>query len=277
VLRVHKCIRLSERLGQGRVQSSSMKLRELESHLSDIRSFENPKVELEQYPTSPHLAAKVVHAAESRYGDIADRAVLDLGCGGGVLAIGAALCGASYVVAVDVDSSALDVATDNAEKYDVSEQIDFVAADIVHLLPGGSVTRPLQVVDTVIMNPPFGTKRKGIDMVFLQVAITYATGAVYSLHKSSTRDHIDRKVRSWGAVPEVLAQLRFDIPNMYGFHKQKAVDVEVDLWRFDVSMRAKGQVISCNPEDYLASSAVIPTPQMRTSRGRQRRRTRGNA
>jgi rRNA N6-adenosine-methyltransferase METTL5 len=252
-----------------------MKLRELESHLSDIRSFENPKVELEQYPTSPHLAAQVLHAAESRYGDIADRAVLDLGCGCGVLAIGAALCDASCVIAVDIDSSVLGVATDNAEKYNVSKQVDFVAADIVHLLPGGSVTRPLQIVDTVIMNPPFGTKRKGIDMVFLQVAVTYATGAVYSLHKSSTRDHIDRKVRSWGAVPEVLAQLRFDIPNMYGFHKRKAVDVEVDLWRFDVSMRAKGLVISCNPEDYLAPSALVPT--VRSSRGHRRRQARANA
>lgn len=53
-------------------------------------------------------------------------------------------------------------------------------------------------VDVVIMNPPFGTKIKGIDMVFLQKAIQVhilaivlmwklSNHTVYSLHKTSTR------------------------------------------------------------------------------------------
>lgn len=42
--------------------------------------------------------------------------------------------------------------------------------------------------DTVIMNPPFGTKNNaGIDMEFLEVAVRLAKTAVYSLHKTSTR------------------------------------------------------------------------------------------
>ena len=35
----------------------------------------------------------------------------------------------------------------------------------------------------------------------------------------------------WGLNAEVVAEMRFDIPNMYKFHKQKSVDVEVDLIR----------------------------------------------
>lgn len=46
-------------------------------------------------------------------------------------------------------------------------------------------------VDTVIMNPPFGTRNKGIDTVFLKAALNLASHAVYSLHKSSTRDVCD--------------------------------------------------------------------------------------
>lgn len=30
----------------------------------------------------------------------------------------------------------------------------------------------------------------------------------------------------------VLFQLRFDVPQMYKFHKKKEVDIAVDLWRF---------------------------------------------
>jgi len=33
-----------------------MKLKELESHLQDVEIFKEPKVHLEQYPTTPHLA-----------------------------------------------------------------------------------------------------------------------------------------------------------------------------------------------------------------------------
>ena len=46
-------------------------------------------------------------------------------------------------------------------------------------------------------------------------------GVVYSLHKSSTRAHIqrtaERELRA--ASAEVLAQLRFDLPASYAFHR----------------------------------------------------------
>ena len=57
--------------------------------------------------------------------------------------------------------------------------------------------------DTVIMNPPFGTKHnKGLDMIFLQRAIKMASTAVYSLHKTSTREHILKKASDWGVRPQ---------------------------------------------------------------------------
>ena len=46
-------------------------------------------------------------------------------------------------------------------------------------------------------------------------------GAVYSLHKSSTRAHIQRAadMELRAASAEVLAQLRFDLPASYAFHR----------------------------------------------------------
>ncbi len=46
-------------------------------------------------------------------------------------------------------------------------------------------------------------------------------GAVYSLHKSSTRVHIQRTADKelCAASSEVLAQLRFDLPASYAFHR----------------------------------------------------------
>uniref|UniRef100_A0A453QTF0 Uncharacterized protein n=1 Tax=Aegilops tauschii subsp. strangulata TaxID=200361 RepID=A0A453QTF0_AEGTS len=43
------------------------------------------------------------------------------------------------------------------------------------------------------MNPPFGTKRKGADMEFLSMGLKVAAQAVYSLHKTSTRESTSRR------------------------------------------------------------------------------------
>lgn len=64
----------------------------------------------------------------------ADR-VADVGCGSGILAITAVMLGASEVVAIDNDPSALPVARTNARRNGVSDQIQFLESD---LLPEGS-------------------------------------------------------------------------------------------------------------------------------------------
>ena len=42
------------------IMAKSLKLKELESYLEDVDVFEEPKVALEQYPTTPHLAGKAL-------------------------------------------------------------------------------------------------------------------------------------------------------------------------------------------------------------------------
>lgn len=95
-------------------------------------------------------------------------------------------------------------------------------------------------VDTVLTNPPFGTKHNaGMDVQFLRTATRLARKSAYSFHKSSTRDYLLRKVSEWGMEAKVVAQMKFAIPNTYKFHQKKSVDVEVDLLR--VSVRQEKQ------------------------------------
>lgn len=77
-----------------------MKLKKLQCALEDIETFENPKIDLEQYTTSSHIAACVLHTAQFVYGDITGKSVADLGCGSGVLSVGAALLGAKYCAGI---------------------------------------------------------------------------------------------------------------------------------------------------------------------------------
>ena len=48
-----------------------------------------------------------------------------------------------------------------------------------------------------------------------------STGTVYSLHKSATRAHVARVASSelHAASAQVLAQLHFDLPASYAFHR----------------------------------------------------------
>ncbi|KAK6485085.1 rRNA N6-adenosine-methyltransferase METTL5-like [Huso huso] len=205
-----------------------MKLKELESCLQQVDVFEEPKLLLEQYPTRPHIAACMLYTIHNTFDDIENKLVADLGCGCGVLSVGAAVLGAGLCVGFDIDKDALEIFSCNAEQFELPN-IDMIQFDVCLLQSDGFSKR----FDTVIMNPPFGTKRnKGMDMQFLRTALNMATGAVYSLHKTSTREHIQKKADDWKVKMEVIAELRYDLPASYKFHKKKSVDIEVDFIRF---------------------------------------------
>lgn len=100
------------------------------------------------------------------------------------------------------------------------------------------------------MNPPFGTRNKGIDVLFLEKALELRPKAIYSLHKTSTRPFLIKKAeKEWGLQVKVLAELKFAIPQIHKFHKKKSLDVEVDFIRFEV------------PDDIrekMSSSCIMP-------------------
>lgn len=253
-----------------------IKLKHFQAALEEVRTFDEPDYMLEQYKTSAHLAAQILYNIEGTFGDIDGKVVADFGCGTGVLGIGAQilgsrsdLCNTAFVnrltadcsatFGFDIDPTAITIAQENAQQLEVD--IDFVLCDVSELEIHSTLEALLTAVlaftprpekfDTIIMNPPFGTRVKGIDMTFLLKAVNVrllsncvehclhsaqacAGGAVYSLHKSSTRAHILKTVAAWGCKGSAVAQLRFDIPQMYAFHRKKSVDVEVDLIRVEV-------------------------------------------
>jgi predicted RNA methylase len=184
-------------------------------------SFSLHTVKLEQYPSSPHLAAHILYTIDNTFDDIRGKVVVDLGCGGGILGLGASLLGAGATVGIDIDPTALAISEKNAAKLGV-DNIDFFVDDVIKMR-----TDRGRWADTVIMNPPFGTKTPGVDMRFVEKALEICSGAVYSLHKTSTRDYVQRKSKELGVEVEFLAQLKWDIPHMYKFHRQRTVDVEV--------------------------------------------------
>lgn len=91
--------------------------------------------------------------------------------------------------------------------------------------------------DTVLCNPPFGTRRAGADVAFVRAALALVRpgGAVFSLHKSTTRAHLSKVAAGARAGVAVVAELRFPLPATMAHHTRGSVDVAVDLLRFDAA------------------------------------------
>src|SRR5262249_16881911 len=104
---------------------------------------------------------------------------------------------------------------------------------------------------------PFGTKPystgkedqeefclTGIDMHFLHHARQLARHSIYSLHKTSTRDHIYKKAKDWKMKMDVLAVLQFEIPKLEKKRPNRKSStatnaplksIEVDFIRFEIN------------------------------------------
>lgn len=50
----------------------------------------------------------------------------------------------------------------------------------------------------------------------------------------SFRSHIVKKARELNLKSQVVAELRYDLPSSYKFHKKSSVDIAVDFWRFEL-------------------------------------------
>lgn len=192
--------------------------RQLEIQLGRLKILEKPNLKLEQYPVSSEVASELLYMAGFEHNDL-DGRVIDLGTGTGSLAIGAALMGARKVVGVDTDERALALARENSETAGL--QVEWVKSDIEKV--SGRF-------DTVIMNPPFGTRTSHADTEFLKKAIELAPVA-YSIHKSSTRDFLLQFMTKLGAQVDQVRSMRMAIPHLFEFHEKKTSTVEVDLYR----------------------------------------------
>ena len=197
----------------------SVRKRDLEIALQAIAPHPNPKVHLEQYTTPADIAADILFSACYTYEDIRGKSVLDLGTGTGRLAIGAAILGAEQVVGIDVDAATVQSALLDSKRMQL--KVDWVVGDIE------SVQDPF---DTVIMNPPFGTKQEHADIRFLRVALKVGK-VIYSIHKSTTHSFISRWLKDAGAESEILMTTKMLIPHQYNFHHKRRHVVVVDVLR----------------------------------------------
>ncbi|MCZ7356287.1 MAG: METTL5 family protein [Candidatus Methanoperedens sp.] len=194
-----------------------MRRKHLEMLLEQVEGFKSPKPSKEQYSTPSIVAAELLHFAFMK-GDITDT-VYDLGCGSGILAIGAKLLGAEKVIGFDEDRDVLEIARANAER--LGMDVEFVCSRINEVCGKAH---------TVVMNPPFGAQVKGSDRPFLRKALE-ASSVVYSIHNAGSAEFI-RKFIS----PSVITEHRlidFPIKRTFRFHTREIKVIKVEIYRIE--------------------------------------------
>jgi putative methylase len=196
---------------------------DLERALQQVEPHPLPKAYLEQYTLPVDVAAEWLFIAAYINDDIINKAVVDLGCGTGILALGAVFIGAKKAIGVDIDKAAVEIAEKNAEKLGIEEKVQWFTGDIDSLT--GSF-------DTVLQNPPFGVQKRGADRKFLLKALELAP-VVYSLHKSGegNRAFIKRFIEQHGGKVTGIFPMKLNIPRLFKFHTKRKYMVEVDLYR----------------------------------------------
>jgi len=221
------------------MQKRLLRKLDLEMLLSQVEPHPSPRPSLEQYMISVDVAATMLYIAAYTYDDITDKTVLDLGCGAGRLALGAAFLGARQVVGVDIDKTAITQAFENSVGTNLKEKVQWVVADI-NAVHGN--------FDTVLQNPPFGVQRRKADRKFLEKALE--TGKViYSLHKDPRKDKafikklkanniapvapspfLETFIEERGGKIKAVYAIMMTIPYMFSFHVKRKHEFVVDLY-----------------------------------------------
>jgi putative methylase len=196
-----------------------VKQKQLEIKLQKAQPYVKPSARFEQYSTPADIASDMLWTAFMD-GDIQGKRVADLGCGTGILGIGASLLGADEVFGVDIDAHAIEVAIQNAAMLKADVSFEVMKVSDFH-----------ESVDTVIQNPPFGAQTRHADIPFLMTGMNVAR-VMYSLHLQDTEEFVRKRAEILGCSAESLKRYIFVIPHTHEFHTREKVSFNVTLFRF---------------------------------------------
>ncbi|PNX53216.1 MAG: hypothetical protein BV458_05595 [Thermoplasmata archaeon M9B2D] len=197
-----------------------MKQKQLEILLQQIPKPTKPIPHLEQYTTPATIAADVIFTAYN-WGDIHEKTIVDLGCGTGILAIGAYIMGAHKVRGYDVDPNVISIAKEYATKNNYT--IEFTTQDISQIQTS---------CDTVLMNPPFGAQKANLqaDRKFIEKGFEIAS-VFYSFHLKKTIPFIEKMINALKGDITYQKDYDFPIKWIFDFHYKQVVSYKVALLR----------------------------------------------
>lgn len=195
----------------------------LTKQLSHLKKFEDPNSKKEQYSTPPEIAAMLIHYGVE-LGDIVGKKVSDLGAGTGILGIGALFANAAHCTFVEQDLHAAQILKQNVGQ--LAPHLQNAASILVQDMREYTIKS-----ETILMNPPFGTKERHADKPFFERAMTLAP-IIYAFAKTATHRFIESI--STDHAFEITHAWRFDswrLAKSQHWHRKRAEYIDVTLYR----------------------------------------------
>ncbi len=191
--------------------------------LQQLKSFENPNIKLEQYETPADIAAEWIWEMHIN-NEIEEKVFADFACGPGILGIGLLLMGAKQVHFLDIDKKILETCKENCNNLEIDQN-----RTIYHNM---NVQESNIKTDCVVQNPPFGTKIKHVDKLFLETAFKTAN-KIYSMHKWSTKKFIEAISKDHNFTISRTYRYKFPLKKTMKHHKKKKEFIDVGLWKLE--------------------------------------------
>ena len=191
--------------------------------LSGLKGFENPEFRLEQYITPSEIVSDFLWFCYMQ-GDIKNKVIADLGCGTGMLGIGALLLGAKKVYFIDKSAKALEIAKNNFNSLKLAKNSAvFLCQDVKNFNNN---------VDTVIENPPFGVKNEHADKGFLEQAVKISD-KIYSFHKIESEEFIKKFSKDNGFGSKIIFIFNFPLKLSMKYHTKEVKKIKVGVWKLE--------------------------------------------
>lgn len=206
--------------------------KELISIIQNTESFIKPKIELEQYCIDATSAVDIIFFAGFEYNDITNRFIVDLGSGTGRLSIASAYLNANAVLSVDIDINGLNSLQRNIKSLRLKNIIFPLCADVRYF----ELSKKLllgNVRITVIMNPPFGVKKRQADRIFLEKAFSFSD-VVYSIHLAGEKvfNFISKFCKQFNWSIDNYFPYNMTLERTFEFHTKKTKKIDVNVFRF---------------------------------------------
>ncbi len=218
--------------------TNPLKKSEFINYIQGLKSFQDPKIEYEQYQTDAIATADLFFHIAFELNDLSDNLIVDLGAGTGNYTVAAVLLGCPKVISVDIDSNALKILKENISVLEISDKIHIIQADLrekditneIIEFKKENFNENSKIV--VVSNPPFGVHNKGADVVFLSQAFKFAD-IIYSIHNSDekTREYLAKKIVKFGGIISERSTLYLILKKTYKFHSKKVKRIKTDVYR----------------------------------------------
>lgn len=205
-----------------------MKKKEIEIILSNLKSIENPKVELEQYETPSEIVSEIINEL-NLLNLIEGKRIIEIACGTAKFSIAASFFNPKYIVAFDIDKDVIKIAKENytklLEKYQLSK-IYFFVGDIKNV-------KFKTNFDLCLMNPPFGIQGKVRDIEFLEFAFKYSNNVISINPNGKNIEFFKDFGKKFNFRVKKIKKTLFPIRKIFEFHKKKTKNIEVLILFFE--------------------------------------------